>query len=101
MGAEERQRIVRDSCGEVVQARFEGSDGAYRPRRQGGPRGHQALTGMGASRRQRTAADLAGHDRGPPIAVSAVLLGRPPPGVGPVLEAGGGRTAPLLEVAAA
>ena len=68
---------------------------------KGGRGGHQALTGMGASRRQRTAADLAGHDRGPPIAVSAVLLGRPPPGVGPVLEAGGGRTAPLLEVAAA
>jgi hypothetical protein len=48
MGAEEWERIVRDGNGKVVQARFEGSDGVYRPRRQGEPPGPQELTGMGA-----------------------------------------------------
>jgi hypothetical protein len=74
--------------GESVQPPFEVGPDVAPPLLEGMQHRHQDATGVSPGIRLRTAADLAGDDRRPPIAFSEMVLGRDPPLLGPVREAG-------------
>ena len=86
-GEEQRERILVDILGELVEDLFKAFGGVYILFFQGVKDSHQGAARMGASIRGRAETDLSGDDGGPEVAFGEVVFSRDLSVLCPMIEA--------------